>query len=132
MQMFNHKHKLHKTIAPDIVEIFMGYSWPGNVRELENLIERLLVITTQDTLTREDLPPYMGQAMLEGYPEVFVSGIIPLQYAVESLEKQILAKAYAKHLTTREIAKRLEVAASTVVRKAAKYGINQLKSGQGE
>ncbi len=128
MQMYNRKHKLHKTISPEMVEIFMGYSWPGNVRELENLIERLLVITPQDVLSRDDLPPHMGEGILEGFPEVFVSGIIPLQYAVESLEKQILEKAYAKCHTTRQIAKELEVAASTVVRKAAKYGINQSKA----
>ena len=132
MQLFNRKHKLHKTISPDVVEIFMGYNWPGNVRELENLIERLLVVTTNDVVTREDIPPYMGESILEGFSEVFVSGIIPLQYAVESVEKQILEKAYAKGHTTRQMAKELEIAASTVVRKAAKYGISPSSKDQNQ
>jgi len=40
------------------------------------------------------------------------------------VEKQLLEKAFAQYRTTRQIAKKLEVNASTVVRKAAKYGIS--------
>ncbi|MBW6486149.1 MAG: hypothetical protein K0B01_08395 [Syntrophobacterales bacterium] len=34
----------------------MGYSWPGNVRELENVVERLVVVSRNDTITVDDLP----------------------------------------------------------------------------
>ena len=102
----------------------MAYDWPGNVRELENLIERIMVISTHDTICREDLPPYLGETLLDKQTEIYVSGIIPLQTAVENVEKQILEKAYAQYRTTRQIAKQLDVAASTIVRKAAKYGIS--------
>lgn len=126
VQMYNRKHKINRKISSEVVEIFMGYNWPGNVRELENLIERLLVISTKNILTREDLPSFLGEAILENISEVFVSGIIPLQEAVESVEKQILEKAYAKFRTTRQMAKELGVDASTVVRKAAKYGVSKI------
>jgi TyrR family helix-turn-helix protein len=122
MQLYNRKHKLNKKIAPELVDIFMGYSWPGNVRELENLIERLLVVTTKDLITREDLPSFLTEA-LPSSSEILVTGILPLQDAVETVEKQILTKAYEKYRTTRQMAKELKVDASTVVRKAAKYGI---------
>jgi PAS domain S-box-containing protein len=125
LQMYNRKHKINRSISTEVVEIFMGYNWPGNVRELENLIERLLVISTKDLLTREDLPSFLGDAIPAKFPEVFVSDIMPIQYAVESVEKLILEKAYAKYRTTRQIAKELKIAASTVVRKAAKYGVTQ-------
>ncbi len=32
-----------------------AYSWPGNVRELENIIERALILTQSNCLTRDDL-----------------------------------------------------------------------------
>ncbi len=32
------------------------YRWPGNVRQLENLIERLLALSTGEEITAEDLP----------------------------------------------------------------------------
>lgn len=122
MKLYNRKHKLNKRISPDIIDIFMNYNWPGNVRELENLIERLIVVTTRDLITREDLPTSLSFG-LPSYAEVIVSGIIPLQEAIEKVEKQILEKAYQKYRTSRQMAKELKVDASTVVRKAAKYGI---------
>ena len=33
----------------------MTYSWPGNVRELENLLERAVVMSPQETITAEFL-----------------------------------------------------------------------------
>ncbi|MDD4774974.1 MAG: sigma 54-interacting transcriptional regulator [Syntrophomonas sp.] len=126
IKLYNRKHKLNKRLAPDVIEIFMGYSWPGNVRELENLIERLIVVSTRDLLTCDDLPAFLIDAHPQN-PEVMVSGIIPLQDAVENVEKQILQKAYQKYRTTRQMAAVLKVDASTVVRKAAKYGISHVK-----
>lgn len=41
-------------IAPDAAKIITGYSWPGNVRELENVIERAIVLTRTEYLTKED------------------------------------------------------------------------------
>ena len=121
--LFNRKYKLNKRISPDVVDILMAYDWPGNVRELENLIERLVVISSSDIISRDELPVHLVSAVLDS-PRVSVSAIVPLKEAVESVEKQLLEKAFAQYRTTRQIAKKLEVNASTVVRKAAKYGIS--------
>jgi len=124
VQLFNRKHKLNKKFSPEVIELFIKYDWPGNVRELENLIERIMVISTKDILTRVELPSYLADAILENKSEISVSGIMPLQEAVADVEKQILEKAYAQYKTTRQMAKQLKVNASTIVRKAAKYGIS--------
>ncbi|MDD3268307.1 MAG: sigma 54-interacting transcriptional regulator [Syntrophomonadaceae bacterium] len=124
MELFNRKYKLNKRISPEVVEAFMAYEWPGNVREVENLIERLVVITPKDIISLDDLPAYLGTALLGASPQVSVSAILPLKDAVESLEKQLLQKAYIQFRTTRQMAKELQIDASTVVRKAAKYGIS--------
>ena len=123
MQVFNKKYQLTKRISPEVIDIFMKYDWPGNVRELENLIERLIVITPKDIITREDLPSNLSNVGSGNVPQVLVSGIVPLKEAVESVEKQILEKAYVEYNSTRQMAGELKVAASTIVRKAAKYGI---------
>ena len=44
------------TISDDALNILCNYSWPGNVRELENMLERVTYLTTQPTITVEDLP----------------------------------------------------------------------------
>lgn len=122
MDLFNRKYKLNKRISPDVVEAFMRYEWPGNVRELENLIERLLVLTPRDIISRDDLPVYLGPSFTD-VPQISVSAIVPMKEAVESVEKQLLERAYAQYRTTRQMAKELKINASTIVRKAAKYGI---------
>ena len=40
-------------LSPQAEEALLGYSWPGNVRELENVIERAVVMSGQETLMPE-------------------------------------------------------------------------------
>jgi PAS domain S-box-containing protein/TyrR family helix-turn-helix protein len=130
LQIFNRKYNMNKRIIPGVVDIFMQYDWPGNVRELENLIERLVVITINNLVSIEDLPAHLADKGGASYSHIIVSGIIPLKDAIESVEKQLLEKVYAKYRTTRQMAKELNVDASTIVRKAAKYNIAQIKGSQ--
>jgi DNA-binding NtrC family response regulator len=37
-------------LSPEAEEALLAYSWPGNVRELENVIERAVVMSGQETL----------------------------------------------------------------------------------
>ena len=44
-------------MAPGAMDTLMRYAWPGNVRDLENLMERLVVLTTRERIDADDLPP---------------------------------------------------------------------------
>jgi DNA-binding NtrC family response regulator len=46
-------------LEPALLEALQEYDWPGNVRELENLMERLVVLTTGPQLGTEFLPEKM-------------------------------------------------------------------------
>ncbi len=50
-------------LDPALIEALQEYDWPGNVREMENLIERLVVLTTGTRLTAEFLPEKMLHAV---------------------------------------------------------------------
>jgi two-component system, NtrC family, response regulator AtoC len=38
------------------LELLMGYRWPGNVRELKNVIERAILLESEDVILPEHLP----------------------------------------------------------------------------
>ncbi|HWR83308.1 MAG TPA: sigma-54 dependent transcriptional regulator [Candidatus Deferrimicrobium sp.] len=69
-----------KNIDSEAAAILAGYDWPGNVRELENVIERAVVLSSSDCITRRDLAglSVRGQAS----PQAFA--ILPLS----EVEKQ--------------------------------------------
>ncbi len=45
-----------KTIAPPALQALRAYDWPGNVRELRNIIERLVILSSGDSIGVDDLP----------------------------------------------------------------------------
>jgi two-component system response regulator GlrR len=50
-----HHHKVVNGFSPEAMQSLLTYAWPGNVRELENLIERTVVMSPQETITAEFL-----------------------------------------------------------------------------
>jgi len=58
LAVYNQKyHKEIKELPEKIMDYFIGYDWPGNVRELENIIQRLLVTSSEGaTLSIKQLP----------------------------------------------------------------------------
>ncbi|HUD46068.1 MAG TPA: sigma-54 dependent transcriptional regulator [Candidatus Baltobacteraceae bacterium] len=44
-----------KKISPAALEKLMLYDWPGNVRELEYVIQRAVILSTQDFITGDDI-----------------------------------------------------------------------------
>jgi transcriptional regulator with GAF, ATPase, and Fis domain len=43
-------------ISPEVRALLRAYDWPGNVRELQNVIERAVVLGSNEMITSEDLP----------------------------------------------------------------------------
>jgi Response regulator containing CheY-like receiver, AAA-type ATPase, and DNA-binding domains len=46
-----------KRITGGALDMLMMYSWPGNIRELENVIERAMILTSDDVIHSYNLPP---------------------------------------------------------------------------
>ncbi len=81
-------------IQEDVLEAFKAYDWPGNVRELQNVIERMLIFQTEDTLGPESLPKEVVQSRLA--IKVRGEGCIQLPpegASLEALEREIVVKA---------------------------------------
>jgi len=62
LEELNRKHNRSvKAFDDEVREAFRRYSWPGNVRELRNVLERAVVICTQEVLHRRDISPDFGR-----------------------------------------------------------------------
>jgi len=61
-------------IDPEAASILTTYHWPGNVRELENIIERAVILTKSNLITKNDLTGLT----LDNYPSESEKQIVPI------------------------------------------------------
>ena len=78
-----------RTISPETMRALIDYSWPGNVRELENVIERCVVLSTDQTIPKDLLPDHLTgrsyeASLLEHNPNASLFEI------VDEFEKHII------------------------------------------
>jgi DNA-binding NtrC family response regulator len=120
------------------MKLLMDYDWPGNVRELENVVERAVVLSTQESMdldllpetvrTREIvkgvrlqlaefLPPLPGQ--------VGAHGAAPSLFAIlEEVERRIIVDMLERtNWNQTEAAERFQVPLSTLNQKIKRLGI---------
>jgi two-component system nitrogen regulation response regulator NtrX len=50
-----------RTLDPDVLPILERYAWPGNVRELRNVVERMAILTTGETIGLDSIPVEIRQ-----------------------------------------------------------------------
>ncbi len=77
------------TLDLQLIEALQEYEWPGNVRELENLMERLIVLTTGAHLGVEFLP----EKMLHTLAEPVEADETTLEGAILALKRRMIAAA---------------------------------------
>lgn len=120
LNKLNKKYNYKKTISSEALKSLYSFEWRGNVRELRNIIERIVVMSESDTISKDDLP----KAILAWDSEQNVineSEIVPLKQALGNVEKHLLKIAFNKYGNVRDAAKALEIDPATFVRKRQKY-----------
>ncbi len=83
------------TIGKRALEALEDYAWPGNVRELENLVERMVALTEDDTIRLEDLPAVMcsqGHAPGDVSLELTERGL-DMVSAIADIERKLISQA---------------------------------------
>ncbi|MES9684825.1 hypothetical protein ABWK22_18380 [Gottfriedia acidiceleris] len=57
-------HRTIKIVDPQVTSALLQYDWPGNVREMRNVIERLVLLSVEGTISIGALPPKLIQSTL--------------------------------------------------------------------
>jgi DNA-binding NtrC family response regulator len=118
--------RLHvKTIAADAMSRLASYHWPGNVRELENVIERAVILSTEDEAITVDALRFLDLgASPMATREVETSADAPLPDVLEKIERDELVRAMEEANGSKAAAARaLGINRSTLYYRLRKHGL---------
>jgi DNA-binding NtrC family response regulator len=76
---FNRRFGQARRLSPEAIELLAGYAWPGNVRQLINVIEQVVVLAEEDTVTPAHLPPMLRAPAARASHRSEPSAIVPLR-----------------------------------------------------
>ncbi|MCD8021362.1 MAG: sigma 54-interacting transcriptional regulator, partial [Clostridiales bacterium] len=83
LEKYNKKYKKDKMMSMELGKQLLELDWPGNIRELENLIENMVVLSSNTVLGVEDMPDkYRRKSVETSGGKVTVEGIMPLDKAI--------------------------------------------------
>jgi len=110
-------------MKPEVVKSLSEYSFPGNVRELENLIERMVVLSDENSLTKDDIPEHIREPV-NSFGGVKID-LPPDGISFEALEREIIAYALDRNSGNQSQAARyLNITRSALLYRMQKFGLD--------
>jgi len=90
-------HKEIEGVSEDVFEILDAHAWPGNVRELENLVERAVVLSRSNVITRASLPPFLlRRESVDDESMIAAEESLDLRDRTQAYQKKIILAALRK------------------------------------
>lgn len=115
-----------RTIVKRGLEKLLDYAWPGNVRELQNEIERLVVLSGEETKLQAEL---LSPKILDSGDRTKVQGARlqgKLKDALEELEKEMIREGLRRTGWNKsKLAKELGISRAGLIMKVEKYGLDK-------
>ena len=118
-----------KLFSEDAIAELRRYTWPGNVRELRNIVERLVLLSSGDTVTAEDVrlvlaapESAVASAPTGGAP---AAGQGTLERRTEAFEREVLLAEMRRHnFHMTNVARSLGLERSHLYKKCQQLGID--------
>lgn len=118
----NKKYGFRKEFTFEALELLKEYQWPGNIRELKNLVERAVIISSEDLIGPESIPVETGDSSLKAKRQKQNKDTyIDLKSELHRIELQYMEQAYKTFGNVRDAALSLGMTAPTFVRKRKQY-----------
>ena len=117
-----------KVFASDAIAALRRYPWPGNVRELRNIVERLVLLATVETVTGDDVRLVLPVA--DGAGNANLAGGVAgatgtLAERTEAFEKEVLLSEIRRHtFHMTNVARALGLERSHLYKKCQQLGID--------
>jgi two-component system response regulator PilR (NtrC family) len=84
-------------VSEDVLEVLDAHDWPGNVRELENLVERAIVLSRSNVITRASLPPFLlRDAAVDDEALISSEESLDLRDRTQAFQKKVILAALKK------------------------------------
>jgi len=114
-------------LTPAAMQALEAYEWPGNVREMENVIERCVALTDDQSIDAADLPANISGLAADNVrlptPKVPEEGL-DMPGVIGEIERAMIAQAMAKTEGVKaRAAALLGINRTTLVEKMKRYGI---------
>lgn len=113
-------HKIIKEITSKAKTALINYEWPGNVRELRNVLESVVVLSKNQIIDIDDLPPYIAD-----YEDSNKILKIEIPSTLEQIEKNaIISTLKTTNGNKSKASELLGITRKTLQNKIADYNIN--------
>jgi two-component system nitrogen regulation response regulator NtrX len=124
------------TFDAGALPLLAAYAWPGNARELANIVERLAILATSDTLTAADvarvLPQDGGVRGAAGVAADAPWRDVGLTDTLDQCERELIARALSvSRGNVAEAARRLLTDRANLYRRMRRLGIEPPRNSTG-
>jgi DNA-binding NtrC family response regulator len=136
--------------TPAALKLLVDYDWPGNVRELENVVERAVVLSSQDLIDIDLLPESVRTREVVGGVRLQLTELVPplpgepgaragadspvpsLFQIMEEVERRIITDMLERTgWNQTEAAELFQIPLSTLNQKIKRLGIDPRRRGSG-
>ncbi len=94
IELFNSEFRKNvREISEKAREFLIRYDWPGNIRELKNVIERAMILESEDILLLEHLPVELVGGMAPASPAASSICIPKEGMSLEKVEEELVKQA---------------------------------------
>jgi DNA-binding NtrC family response regulator len=138
-------------VTPGAMKLLLDYDWPGNVRELENVVERAVVLSTQERIDADLLPESIRSKEIVRGVRLQLSEFLPplpgepgartaadnshpsLFQILDEVERRIIVDMLERtNWNQTEAAERFMIPLSTLNQKIKRLGIDIRRRGRGD
>src|SRR5215813_6428974 len=114
-----------KRFEAEVIDALERYAWPGNVREMRHVVEGIVMLTNDDTVTAAAIPEEIARSVAAPGGEHGAKAESAAVWDLGAVERDAISTAIARrqdNLTM--VAKDLRISKSTLYLKIDKYELN--------